>query len=399
MAMAALTNTTKQICTTLGPLLLLIFYHFIIFSWLVPSQDQCLTGKAGKSQLKNDARAAGENTYCSHFPNLLTSACDVEPGQNVRGESSNFNKLSKSLGFLKPHKTGGSTLAGVINRIVDGRNMTKMIPDDLTYLGWPGPFPGNVREMTNERKRFDAINNHAVFNHEAFREHLKSPMMTFTMLREPISRTISAYNYFPHHHKSWRAFLNYLRTLNKQVNWQSAVFLNNLGYALGWYHWNNSTTKYDQNKERIMDFIDNIEQDMDLVLILEHMEESLVLFGDALPELGLTELVWHDFKVAAKEQPREYQIPTESERKELIQILTVDQMIYSHFQTRLLKVWESKVKLVPALENSQHKLRCLHDIIETNIGNTSLVPDELRQMLTRDSGAYTKYLWKNGRGD
>lgn len=53
-----------------------------------------------------------------------------------------------------------------------------------------------------------------------------------------------------------------------------------------------------------MNFIDNIESDMDLVLILEHMEESLILFGDALPEIALTELVWHDFKVAAKGQSK-----------------------------------------------------------------------------------------------
>jgi galactosylceramide sulfotransferase len=321
----------------------------------------------------------------------------------VRGKSSNLDSLSKSLGFVKPHKTGGSTIAGIINRIVDGRNLTKMIPNDLTYLGWPRSFPGNVREVKNEtsasvqNRSFDAISNHAVFNHKAFGEYLRSPMMTFTILREPLSRTISAYNYFPHGNKSWKSFLVYLRKLQCQEcytrNWQSAVFLNNLAYALGWYHWNNNSTKFDQDKGRIADFIDRIEHNMDLVLILEHMEESLILLGDALPELSLTELVWHDFKVAAKE---EYQSPTQTERKELMDILTVDRMIYDHFQARLLELWKSKEKMVPTLRYSQQKLRCLHDVIESHIDNASLVPDELRKMLARDSGSYTRYLWEKG---
>ena len=397
--MASWTDTTKYA--------LLLLPLLPILTWIGtnsrsgPSFFLKLTGKL---QRKNDALAANENTY-PHFPHLLTSACGVDPTQNVRRESSNINKISKSLGFVKPHKTGGSTIAGIINRLVDGRNMTKMIPDDITYLGWPGPFPGNVRGMTDKNNRstspqkFDAISNHAVFNHTAFSEHLRSPMITFTILREPVSRTISAYNFFPHWHKSWKIFLEYVRTIDYQNKWQSAVFLNNLGYSLGWYHWNNNSTKYDQDKGRIMDFIDNLERDMDLVLILEHMEESLILFGDALPEIALTELVWHDFKVAAKGQPKEYQMPTASERKELINILTVDRMIYDHFQTRLIESWESRVKMVPALENSKQKLRCLHDFIERNIGNTSLVPNELRQMLTRDSGAYTKYLWEKRKGE
>ena len=168
---------------------------------------------------------------------------------------------------------------------------------------------------------------------------------------------------------------------------------------MGWYHWNDNSTKYDEDKGRIVDFIDNLKRDMDLVLILEHMEESLILLGDALPELRLSELLWHDFKVAAKGQPKEYQMPTELEAKELMDILTVDRMIYDHFQARLMELWESKVKIAPTLNYSRDKLRCLHDVIERNIGNVSLVPDELRQMLTRDSGAYTKYLEKGREGE
>ena len=61
-------------------------------------------------------------------------------------------------------------------------------------------------------------------------------------------------------------------------------------------------------------------------------------------------------------------------------------MTYDYFKVHLLKLWKSKVKMVPALEDSRHNFGVFMMLLKwISATRTSLVPDELRQMPTRDS--------------
>ena len=103
--------------------------------------------------------------------------------------------LTHSLGFIKPHKTGSSTISNIVNRIVDGRDLNKIIPANNVHLRNFEPIllynVDNVMKVT----KYDAISNHAIFNSTSFRRYLKDPIVLFTILREPVSRAVSAYNF------------------------------------------------------------------------------------------------------------------------------------------------------------------------------------------------------------
>lgn len=322
--------------------------------------------------------------------------------------------LSHSLGFIKPHKTGSSTIASIVNRIVDGRNLEKLIPTDLTYLGWPGKtFPGKVehKDRIMNVTKYDAMSNHAILNSTSIRMYLKEPVFLFTILREPISRTISSFHFFNPSSfgvRTWRDYINYLRNINQIKFWHHGVMSNNLGFALGWYDFQNNndrSTKFDQNRTAIQEFISYLDQEMDLVMILENTVESLILLYDGLPELDISELVWHDFKVASssssplsKYTSEENAYPTETEMKEISELLLVDQMIYNHFKNKLLDRWKMRMEKKPS-ETMQLKegLICLHNQIQFYWDNQTVVSNQLKDTLMRDSGPYTAYLRQKQR--
>ncbi|CAB9523212.1 Galactose-3-O-sulfotransferase 2 [Seminavis robusta] len=332
--------------------------------------------------------------------------------------------LTKSLGFVKPHKTGGSTVANIVNRIVWERNMTKMIPSDYTYLGWPTPFPGNYKSIESVNGsgifRFDAVSNHAVFNADAFRTYLKEPALIFTILRDPMERAISAFHYFPPYNSgnyTWQHFIRKYKNTTYIKTWDQAVHVNPMAYALGWYHLrpplpsdNNKskmkgmmwTTAFDHNKSAIRDFIKKVEDEIDLVMILDHLTESLLLLKDELPQLEVTELLWSDFKISGKgasgddtggtNNRKSHKIyPTEAERQELSNMMLVDQMLYDHFRDKLLLRWKAKEERAPE-ETRQLKngLNCLHETVTQLLATEkNRLPKRLRICLSQDSPGFT----------
>lgn len=327
-----------------------------------------------------------ENEYPYFTPKMIDE-CGLT---SYTGLKEPLTPLDKSLGFVKTHKTGGSTVAGIINRIVDGRNLTKMIPTDLIRLGWPWELlPAGcwgVDRVLQNIGKYDAIANHALFDRETFSHYLKDPMITFTVLREPISRYISGYNWFKHPFSSWREHLDHSKQMKTITDRHGVIFLNSMAYDLGWYHQHDFSTEYDQDIDKIYEFIDQLDRDLNMVMITEYMEESLLLLRELfLPALDVTELVFHDFKTN-DEQEKVY--PTPAEEKELAHLILVDRLLYRHFQQKLVGLWESQIKSNPEMMELREGLVCLNE----RVANESGVPDLLLERMAMDSIAFTKVL-------
>lgn len=311
--------------------------------------------------------------------------------------------LNRSLGFIKTHKTGGSSITNIVNRVVDSRCMAKMIPKNLIRLGWPGPFPGNI--FDGKKKKYNAISNHAVFNLSSLEDYLEYPITTFTILREPVSRTVSAFQYFKWSKgRSWRQFLTSLKKRKLVKQWYHATQLNSMAFDLGWYHQHNYSTIHDQDVDKIRSFIEKLDDQMDVVMILERMEESLLMLQDAIPGIAVSELINVRMKVNnnnksglsspnVKKKSNEL-YPTESEQKELLDVLLVDRMIYDHFNIRFTEKWKSKVRQTPEMETVKQALICLKTRITDNLENEDVIRKELKDMMFRDSFRYTKLLHK-----
>lgn len=351
------------------------------------------------NQLNTDMINDREKTY-PYVPYSLVSKCGLAEHTYLMNNGS-IPPLHHSLGFIKPHKTGGSTIAGLVNRIVDGRNLNKMIPSDSVYLGWPTKeFPGNVDLLNTvmNTTKYDAISNHAIFNPTSMKMYLRNPIFFFTILREPISRSISAFHYFDLSNigitSSWKDYIAYFKRTKNVKFWHHGAMLNNLGFALGWYDFQNNTnrsTDNDQNRTAIEMFIQELDRELDFVLILEHLEESLLLLRDELHGIDIAELVWNDFKVGEKKKQKTY--PTEEERNEISDLLLVDRMIYEHFRSKLLDKWNQRLEKYPSnTVQVREGLLCLHNQIDLYIDNQTIVPAQLKETFEKDSIAYTQYL-------
>ena len=323
----------------------------------------------------------------SKFPPSLLSLVKPEP-------------INQSLGYIKTFKTGSSTVANLVNRIVDSRNLPKLIPTDHTYLGFPEAFPGTYDKIAGT-STYRAISNHAVLNRWLLGQYLRDPIITFTILREPLSRTISGYKFFEYwNDRSWKSFLDYVKSMKRVSNFWQATATNSMAYSLGWYHWHNGSREYDQNVTKIREFIAQLDNQMDLLLIVEKMDKSLLLLRDHLPGLALSELVHYRFKDNSNSNESNYTAPTSSELQELSDLLLVDRMIYEHFNKRLDEQWELLLNNSPEMENVRTSFVCLQERVQSHLQDNStnnILPKKLRTILTLDSGAYTKILQRKQR--
>lgn len=269
-----------------------------------------------------------------------------------------------SLGYLKTHKTGSSTLSTVVNRISDASSLTRMHPNNDIYLGWPGAFPGV--HQPSPHHQFDVIANHGVYDYEAYASYLKPNPLVFTILREPISRAISAFNYWPHPARpiTWHHTIEKLQGIDRASSDRTflAKFGNGLAYDLGWYRgeeaYGNGNTAHDHDATHIAAFVHDLNSTIDLAIMLEELDEGLVLLG-RLAGLSVVELAYYPMKTTSHGRPEKV-YPSDSERAELEQYLEIDAAIYEHFRAKFATTWAAARAADPTIDDDLALLRCLN---------------------------------------
>jgi hypothetical protein len=356
------------------------------------------------------------------IPQSILTQCGLNKFGILAENSPALVPLNRSLGYIRPHKTGSTTIKGVVHRILYGRGMVDMVSSDKTYLGWPGAFSvDDVVGLENVllHSKFDAFTHHSVLNlnRSSYFEYLRQPLSLFTILREPVSRTISAYHYFVNQEDrddftNWREFIDRYRSVTKIKQWKPAVFLNNLAFSLGWYHQShiNHLTHMDHNVTEINNFVKKLDDELDHVMILEHLTESLILWKHlTVPELSISELIWYDRNAEHKKKT----YPTARERDELHEMLFLDRMIYQHFKTKLEQEWQKQTHLHPESVDMTKSLQCLQativtaleqepeasvlDIASLTTGNQTkkrklYLPQTLKEFMTLPAVQYTRML-------
>ena len=274
-----------------------------------------------------------------------------------------------SLAFIKTHKTGGSTVSGIFNRIADARNLTKLCPSDNIHLGWPGEFPGDLRPDGNHV--VDVINNHAILNRAHMETFLRRPGFFFTVLREPVSQFVSANNWFGYaKRRSWKEQLARLGSLPTHDGVGAARLQNGMASDLGWYEARKRATSFES-------FMDQLGNDLDYVLLLEKLDEGLVLLAHMLG-LSLPEVAYVSQKMAHSP----YIQPTEPELSQLKSFIRPDMTVYSFFKERWLALWANQTLQHPKLLQQVSDLKC----INKELANCTL------SKFRMDSKQYTHYL-------
>ena len=262
------------------------------------------------------------------------------PPQPLKEEACNEKRM---IIFLKTHKTGSTTLLNILFRFGEDRNLSFVLPHankerphqfpyrpvDLPAVkSWPsgGRFRTAMVANWEDSKHFDLLVQHMIWN-RAEAEKAVPGGYRITILREPVSRLVSAYSFFSYYKiKPLDSFAREVEAGRTELDRGQCV--------LGRRH----CPLYDTGVHDRRDMINTFKQDFDQVLIIEYFEESLILLADAL--------CWNLMDVRfiklneGKKIRHEDATPLNSSRPGLRIWTAEEQELYQHF----LKVHKDRVQ-------------------------------------------------------
>ncbi|XP_077979108.1 galactosylceramide sulfotransferase-like [Glandiceps talaboti] len=240
------------------------------------------------------SQLVGKNVFdADHLDPLsrhINNNQDLQTTTEVPVKSSESCRPVKRVVFIKTHKTGSTTAASMIERFGFTRNLSFVVPPDRKY----GPHILSSNELfhrnmlrnspppLNGGKYYDMLTNHVRYNRPEMEAVV--PNATYvTIIRHPVKHFESSFAYF-----GWKkkvkdksgdllsAFLETPQTyIDERVYfwWQSH---NGQLFDLG-------MRTEDTNDDEIVDEkIEILRKDLDLVLIAEYFDESLLLLRKQL---------------------------------------------------------------------------------------------------------------------
>jgi len=325
---------------------------------------------------------------------------DSETIRDAFAALSGEQRATPPMAFIKTHRSGSSTLASIIHRIGDARNMTFVLPagdKHANALGWPAAFPGVEALAFNgaPMHQFDIICNNAVFNAQRMKEYLKPSPMFFTVLRSPVAQVESSFEFFhPPCESGWDARINWIDNLDRieeQKNMGErgpvlkAQFRNSQAADLGWYEHAGSTAD-DGDDGAISEWIDGIDSSFGLVMLTEYFNEGLTLLRRKLG-LDISDLRYIRMKrgSAGREQP------TPEQMDRIKEFNHVDMKLYNHFNRTFWKQWEAAGGW-SVLGSEVRELRARNEVLERACSEED--DNECPWSVRADSAEYTDHLRK-----
>ncbi|XP_041470116.1 galactosylceramide sulfotransferase-like [Lytechinus variegatus] len=185
----------------------------------------------------------------------------------------------KNMMYLKTHKTGSSTLQNIIYRYGDAHGLKFALPKAGVYLGTPSLFRRTF-PIPSPTGKYNMLANHARYNRQEMADIMYKDAAYVTIIRHPSTQFESMYAYYGFK-GTFKVDLegfadkpqNYYR---RQSTIPSHSALNPTLYDLG-------MSKLQMNNDgAIRNKIATLENDFDLVLVAEHLLESLVLLKELM---------------------------------------------------------------------------------------------------------------------
>lgn len=254
-----------------------------------------------------------------------------------------------NVAFLKVHKAGSTTVMNIFIRFALKNDLNIVLPKrsngtGFNYLGYGKtinrnnivPLPGN--------ETYNILCNHVVYNKDAFDSVMPKNSVYVAILREPKSHFISAASYY--------GFIPFLRKVNPQFGNVSAgaildTFLrqfamdrNNSQRRLAYV---NNRQSFDfgipsslfRNKFFINKYIEKLDSEFPLVMLMEYFDESLVLMKRYLC-WDFEEIIYVPLNINKGKKRHPVQLSPNSERF-LHYFDYADFQLYDHFKNRFME--------------------------------------------------------------
>ena len=317
-------------------------------------------------------------------------------------------KSQDNLFYLKTHKTGSTTLAEILYRYGDNRNLTFVLPKGHDNdFRWPERFHLSLTTPVHGEERKFLVS-HTVYNEAPV--HLlfpKSNSKYITILRHPINHFESVWGFYELTEilklkNDIDPIQSFLRNPNTFVGLLSQhrqpadldkLIRNPLMHDLG------LDPRYFLNRNVVKQYIKYIEEEFDLVLINEYYDESLILLKNLLC-WDLEDILY------MKQRVRKTRASLNNEKKaNILSWSRADFLLYKHFNSTLWrKIAEAGPKFDKDLQIFREKRKivqesCLQELEKgkVEIYREEHYPNKHLQMcaqMAREIPRYLEYMKK-----
>ncbi|XP_019628795.1 PREDICTED: galactose-3-O-sulfotransferase 2-like [Branchiostoma belcheri] len=196
------------------------------------------------------------------------------------------------IAFIKTHKTGGTTVMQILHRLGYLRNSSFLLPQtDINNLYPYGLFNPKLY-LPPIQHGHGILTHHTVYNRPAITKHLSENSTFFTIIREPLSHLKSTFSFYrlsrlmdDYESTDMEAMLTFLAnpgrydtTFNTKSPGRPVSFTRNpMALELGFPVHKLQNTTANPSSEDIKNFLQSLSRELDLVMVMEYFEESLVL--------------------------------------------------------------------------------------------------------------------------
>ena len=186
------------------------------------------------------------------------------------------------VAFVKVHKAASSTVANILQRYGFTRQLNFVLPNKpmqssgYNYINKPGePLTASSLLPPPPGQRYDILWNHAIYDRRVFDIFMPSDTVYVTILREPFQQFVSSYAFY----NAIRANASRLLRVNPFSN-----FLHNMTHSrLLDYFRNKQSQDLGMSAQHVVNdalrhqYLNRLSKELNLVMITEFFDESLVL--------------------------------------------------------------------------------------------------------------------------
>ena len=328
------------------------YFNLFLFITLICT----LIYQPGRKNLTESIKSRLNHSHLNSITELTKESEDEKFEKFLRSyvpEPENTQLNLPNIIFYKTHKTGSSSIQNIMYRLALKHKMAIIWSKGPgTNCGHPGGF--RAKGMLNKEGTGRMIANHMRSNDEIYRmmdPNIKNTF-EFTILRHPFSLLKSAYNYYNHTSSCFydsKTFTDlvdrYDYYSHREAGVQKPYCHNGISFDLGYdKHLFHLLDDQEAKQKRIDEIVQSLDKKMNLVLILEHYWESMVLLKDAL---GISYEDVMSFKLNRV-------LPGEKEtlgdlnngnmddyREKVRKALPIDTAIYDHFYAIFRSKWRN----------------------------------------------------------
>ncbi|XP_070547043.1 galactosylceramide sulfotransferase-like [Ptychodera flava] len=279
------------------------------------------------------SRVTFEKNYGWLIPFVVRNSSGALKGRSI------LCRERTQIVFIKTHKTASSTTNSIIQRFGYNRGLAFALPKKGHIFTERYLFSRKLllhqRPPENRTTHFNIIASHLRYNRPELDQVV--PNATYiTILRNPIQRFESAFGYYnfartfklTNSKTPLEDFMkNADKYFNKSKGGSNGLLRNGMSSSFGFDH------RFDDNDSAINEMIEKLDKELDLVMISDYYEESLVLLKRLLC-WGMDDILYISKGIRSKN--RRYDM-SQSLAQKIIKWNKADVKLFNHFNSTFWK--------------------------------------------------------------